>query len=133
MQQPNDGRQLLITLPSYELIYEMSRILPFKCILGKDIRINDVPIKNVFEFDKEIPLSVENFEKIRSRIFVTKSNDIKKIKIIKQDVCTICMDAPASAMLECGHECFCNECSNMYSKRECPICREKINTIFYLE
>lgn len=46
------------------------------------------------------------------------------------DICKICFDAPYECIiLECGHICSCMECSNVFLKTECPICRVKVTRV----
>jgi hypothetical protein len=46
------------------------------------------------------------------------------------DICKICFDAPYECViLECGHICSCMECSKLFLKGECPICRVKVTRV----
>jgi hypothetical protein len=46
------------------------------------------------------------------------------------DICKICFDAPYECIiLECGHICSCMECSKVFLKSECPICRVKVTRV----
>ncbi len=41
--------------------------------------------------------------------------------------CCICLVAPSCmAFLPCGHLCACGPCSQLFLKKECPICRQAI-------
>ncbi len=58
-------------------------------------------------------------------------DDISNIpaKIYALDDCCICLDAPCDIVIvDCGHLCMCEDCSNIYNKSNCPICRGNISS-----
>jgi hypothetical protein len=55
----------------------------------------------------------------------------KKIKRIKSSQCVACQEEGVELIvLNCGHECMCQKCSNEWEK-SCPLCRKKIKLIIY--
>jgi len=45
-----------------------------------------------------------------------------------KDECLVCMDKPLSvALVPCGHVCYCLECAERETVKECPNCRSKVD------
>lgn len=136
-------RGQLLTVPTFEKLNELLNI--FIPVEDLDIQVNEnldkiyldgKIVKNAKKFEEllNVKLSVETFNKLEQRIFLKKKTRIPIKKRYRQESCTICMDSAPIIMLECGHECFCEECSHdwLFTKSECPICKSKIKTAYLL-
>jgi len=43
--------------------------------------------------------------------------------------CVVCLSAPAvMALVPCGHQCACEQCSPILEGEPCPICRNLVTT-----
>ena len=136
-------RGQLLTVPTFEKLNELLNI--FIPVEDLDIQVNEnldkiyldgKIVKNAKKFEEllNVKLSVETFNKLEQRIFFKKKTRIPIKKRYRQENCTICMHEIPIIMLECGHECFCEECSHdwLFTKSECPICKSKIKTAYLL-
>ena len=48
-------------------------------------------------------------------------------KIYISQECCACMDSECEIVLvDCGHLCLCQDCSEVYNSNECPLCRSNI-------
>ena len=71
----------------------------------------------------------------KNDIKIVEETNIKEIKITLKKIfdnneseCIICMDNACDIVIvPCGHYCMCSECSKRLTKRECPICRGRID------
>ena len=60
---------------------------------------------------------------------VQLSNEVKNTSCVEDDSCCICLDGKKSVvLLPCKHLCLCEKC-NTSSLKNCPICRNVIETV----
>ncbi|XP_033099542.1 mitochondrial ubiquitin ligase activator of NFKB 1-like [Anneissia japonica] len=46
------------------------------------------------------------------------------------DVCAVCLENPRDCViLNCGHVCACQRCTDVLNPPQCPICRERISRV----
>lgn len=62
----------------------------------------------------------------------SSSSSLKRVKRNRTEQCIICESTESNIMLNCGHECMCEECGNKWlaEKKECPVCRSPVERIF---
>ena len=51
------------------------------------------------------------------------------VNTYKVDKCVICLtNAPNVLLMDCKHNCMCEDCEKLNKITKCPYCREKIKT-----
>ena len=63
-----------------------------------------------------------------------KENIINLPKCFKSDSCIICLtNRPNVLFCNCGHLCYCSECSKIKKITECPVCKTKNEIVRIIE
>lgn len=59
-------------------------------------------------------------------------NPPTRTKRVREETCLVCMSEPTTILLNCGHECMCKTCADIWLNggKSCPICRETVTKIF---
>ena len=70
---------------------------------------------------KSLPLASNSNEN-------SKENDRKKLELINQRTCKVCLDRFYDCMfMPCNHLCCCLQCAS--ALKQCPLCRQKLDKI----
>ena len=65
---------------------------------------------------------------LKMEVRLLKRSNKRKGEQLERDACVICLEKCRNVVLmPCRHLCMCKACNANLRKRECPICRAKID------